>query len=228
MAFLDDSDTPHARVVFAMCVFIVMFYLLVPASERSLLAAPFKSEGHYEAILSMALLIIIFPVLAGLAGWNLNPQKKTHLEKVVTVEGFVDDDGDATSMPDVSQPSTSFCAQHSSEPEALETACNDFDTRDSCLTVNCCGWLAHKVSPPHPVKPYIKTSCVAANELSRPVFKSDANGRRLEMLSFQTRMSNAAKAAEANAHADERAAVGDVKRGLSDAKQEVKRLWGDI
>ena len=223
MAFLDDTDTPHARVVFAICVFIVAFYLLVSEGERTLLAAPFKSEGHYEAIVSMAILIIVFPVLAGLAGWNLNPVKTTHLEKVVTVEGFVDDDGDATSMPDVSQPSTSFCAQHNSEPEALETACNDFDTKDSCTAVNCCGWLAHRMSPSH-----IKTTCVAANETSRPVFKSDANGRRLDMLSFQTRMGNAAEATKARALADERAVSGDMKKGLGDARSEVHKLWEDI
>jgi len=222
MQFLNDSDTPHARVVFAICVFIVAFYLLVSEDERTLLAAPIRSEGHFGAIVSMAILIIAFPVLAGLAGWNLNPVKTTHLEKVVTVEGFVDDE-DATSMPDVSQPSASFCAQHNSEPEALETACNDFDTKDSCTAVNCCGWLAHRVSPTH-----IKTTCVAANETSRPVFKSDANGRRLDMLSFQTRMGDAAEATEAKARADERAVSGDMKKGLGDAKSEVHKLWEDI
>ena len=81
MAFLDSKETPHARVVFAMCFFIVAFYLLVSQDERNILFAPFKAaEGRASAIFLVAFLIIMVPVLASMVGWNLNPEKKTYLE----------------------------------------------------------------------------------------------------------------------------------------------------
>ena len=182
-----------------------------------------KSERRLGSVLSVALLIFAIPVVASLVGWNFNPKKKTHLEKVVTVEAFADEDGDSTSMPDVSQPSTSFCSHHKTDPESLETACNDFESKKACLSVNCCGWLAHRMSDDH-----VNVGCVAANENGRPVFKSDVNGKRLDAMSFETRVGNSAAEAKAKMLADERAMAAGMHKDMSSAKEEVEKLWKNI
>ena len=211
MGFLDSSETPHARVVFAMCFFIVAFYLLVSQDERNILFAPFKSgEGRASSIFLVAFLIIMVPVIASMSGWNLNPQKKTHLEKVVTVEGMVD-----PTTPPLDNTGHHFCAKYTSKPDELEKACNDFVTKSECLSTECCGWLAHRASSDH-----VNVKCVGSTD-SKPIYKSDENGKRIDVIAFATRATDRLKAAAEGVEAGAKKVVhkvdGDIERKWNEA-----------
>ena len=245
MSWALSSGTPHARVVFAICVFIVSFYLLISQEERNLLLRPLMKGGHGHAILSVAFLIIAFLILAATAGWDFNPPQKSHLDKVVTVEGFLDGldsdfhkessklekkadseeakaKSDVGSDPDLSgasaSPSTSFCQKYSSDPDGLEEKCSGFTSKDTCTSSDCCGWLFHETSSdPH----VVKGQCVAIDENGFPIFKSDESGKLRNMLSLHTSKTGKGKGMLASAKAD-------VSGGYHSMKTDVHDLWEDL
>lgn len=88
-----SSETPHAKVVFTVCVFIVAFFLLTKPKERARMLGPIKSE-HWSSILTFALIIIGFIGFTSIMGWNLNPPVTQTLQKVVLVEGMTNDDSE--------------------------------------------------------------------------------------------------------------------------------------
>ena len=98
-SWLDLSqNTPHAKVIFTVCVFIVAFFLLVKPKERAMLFAPVKSE-HWSAIVSVAVVLIGFIGFTSIMGWDLNPPMTKTLQKVVIVENLAnkgDADNDAS------------------------------------------------------------------------------------------------------------------------------------
>ena len=88
-----SSETPHAKLVFTICVLIVAFFLLTKPKERARMLGPIKSE-HWSSILTFALIIIGFIGFTSIMGWNLNPPVTQTLQKVVLVEGMSNEDSE--------------------------------------------------------------------------------------------------------------------------------------
>jgi len=82
-----SRDTPHAKIIFTVCVFIVAFFLLVKPKERAMLFAPLRSE-HWSAIVGLAVVFIGFIGFTSIMGWDLNPPMTKTLQKVVIVESL--------------------------------------------------------------------------------------------------------------------------------------------
>lgn len=198
MDFLESSGVRHARTVFVICAFIVIFFLLVPESERTLLAGPIKNEGHWGAIISVALLILVFPILASMSGWNLNtkPVVKSKVEKVVILEGMKDKED-------------SFCSNFKDKPMELETQCEQLssNSQDTCTSVECCGWLTVQKDN------NLHSHCVAVDESGFPVFSHNKDGTKREMVGLDTKIK-----------ADFKAMDEGVTAGIKDVFAETKKL----
>ena len=214
MDFLESSGVRHARTVFAICAFIVVFFLLVPVSEQKLLAAPFRNEGHWGAIISVALLIIVFPVLASMTGWNLDQKTKTTVEKVVVIEGMSD-------------PSDSFCSTYKSKPLELEKQCELLSTnsKETCTSADCCGWLTVK-------KDYgYHSHCVAIDESGFPVHSHNEDGSKRDMIHMSTKKSETTsflKEVASDAKEATKDAVDKIEEGTDQISDDVKKMWNDI
>ena len=115
-------------------------------------------------MLSVTIIMLGILVYFSIIGFNLNPSRDVHVQKVVEIESFENNDNDNDNDND-NRTQTSFCKTHEGDRNNLQNSCSKL-TKNNCLATSCCVYALMDG----------REQC-HSGDINGPTFKRDDNGK---------------------------------------------------
>ena len=113
-------------------------------------------------MLSVTIIMLGILVYFSIIGFNLNPSRDVHVQKVVEIESFENNDNDNDND---NRTQTSFCKTHEGDRNNLQNSCSKL-TKNNCLATSCCVYALMDG----------REQC-HSGDINGPTFKRDDNGK---------------------------------------------------